>query len=142
MALTLTVSAAGPAAAPQLPEVTPVGESSAFVVAVSNLQLPPKPTPEFHVPPKWTYCKCVEYAKQLTGHTGRSYGAAKYIKPNLDHPEIGAWALMNEGPGHAVVIVEIASTSFKTSEANYFECQKSSRWISFDDPLIRGYFQP
>lgn len=108
----------------------------------------PEPEPfKFYEPPKWTYRSCVEFAKYLTGHADgiSTYGIAGRIKPNVDTPEVGEWVLTKEGPaGHVAVIVEIDSVNnwFRTDEANWTAGERTTRWLSLDDPKIRGFFKP
>lgn len=101
---------------------------------------PPPPTPLPVKPvPKSKYCSCVLYVKSLINTTER-WGYARDVKATSQEPAIGKVVLTKESRlGHVALITEVEETRFKVTEANYHRCKKSERWISKDNPLIRGY---
>lgn len=102
----------------------------------------PTPTTELkELPPKWTWASCVEFAKWFTGHQGEEWGFAGDIEANSNLPIVGGLVLTNEGPfkGHTGVITGITETHIAIIEANYVDDQVSTRSLSVDSTLIRGY---
>ena len=101
----------------------------------------PTPTKEQELPPKWTWDSCVEFAKWFTGHQGEEWGFAGDIEANSRLPVVGGLFLTYEGPfkGHAGVITGITETHILVIEANYISGEVSTRSLSVDSSLIRGY---
>ena len=90
--------------------------------------------------PQWVYCSCVEFAKQYLDKTGKSWGTAYKIQPNIDHPIVGGLVLTNESQlGHIGVITSIAKSGFWIIESNYKPCQQTERFIENNSPIIRGF---
>ena len=69
-----------------------------------------------------------------------SWGVAKNITPSKNKPYIGGAVLTSEGPfGHTGYIENIKDGKLYIAEANYVSGQVSTRSLSLDDLVIRGY---
>lgn len=90
--------------------------------------------------PESVYCSCVQFAKWYLGRQNESWGNANQIKPTTDTPYIGGQVLTKEGLyGHLAVITDIRDGKLYLIEANYIPCGRSSRELSLDSSLIRGF---
>lgn len=83
---------------------------------------------------------CVLYVKCRMGRLNESWGVAKNIEPTTQIPYIGGAILTLEGPlGHVGYIENIKDGKLYISEANYISGQVSTRSLSLDDLVIRGF---
>lgn len=105
---------------------------------------PPEPKPKI---PKYTWaqkCSCVLYAKALTGYS-KPVGSARNWPVNHTSPEPGAVAVFYGGRyGHVVVILDVdyGARTFTVTESNSPRCTiRSGKVISFDHPLLKGYYK-
>ena len=103
-----------------------------YVIAISAVSFPTWP-------PRWTWSSCVEFAKWYTGHQGESWGWAGKIEPTITVPKVGGYVLTKEGNGHMAVITKVQDSYILIIEANYIPGQVSTRSLSLEDPLIRGF---
>lgn len=85
---------------------------------------------------------CILYAKWYLGRSDESWGNAGQIKATSDKPSVGGIVLTTEGSGHVAIILHIEGSNLLITEANYLPGQISTRSLSLDDPVIRGYFSP
>jgi hypothetical protein len=82
---------------------------------------------------------CVMYVKYRMNRLNEAWGVAKYIKPTSD-PYIGGAVLTNEGRfGHVAYITDIKDDTLFLIEANFIPNKISTRSLSLDDPVIRGF---
>jgi len=93
----------------------------------------------FYPVPKWALSSCVEFAKQYLGHSGEIWGNAKNMKSTFEKPYAGGLVLTKEGKGHVAVILKVASSSIDIIEANYIPNKVSTRSMSLENNLIRGF---
>ena len=83
---------------------------------------------------------CILYAKWYLDRSNESWGNAGQLEATSEKPYLGGLVLTEEGEfGHVAVITGITKTHILITEANYFPGQVSTRSISLDNPLIRGY---
>ena len=81
-------------------------------------------------------CSCINYLKTL-GVTVSGY--AGDIKAN-SIPKAGGVILLSYNEEHAAYIKELKTDGMVILEANFKPCQKSSRFIDYNDSHIRGYY--
>lgn len=124
----------GEIAIPPPPIPLPIGE--AYVVAI---YVPPK-TPKIAFS-ETIRCSCVNYVKFKTGAPlNEVWGRAEQIVATSSVPRIGGVVLTTEGPdGHAAYIENIVGNTLLLSESNYEPCEVSTRSLSVDALVIRGY---
>lgn len=83
---------------------------------------------------------CVLYTKYLLGRLNESWGIAQDIKPTSTIPYVGGVVLTKEGKfGHLAIIEKIEGDTLYLKEANYTPNKITTRELSVDSPLIRGY---
>ena len=102
----------------------------------------PTPVPiVFYDPPSWAWSSCVDTAKfMLRGNVGERWGNAQDIIPD-DRlgPQVGLIIITNEGNGHIGVVVSMNDKTITIKEGNYIHGQLTTRTLSVDDPVIKGY---
>ena len=55
-------------------------------------------------------------------------------------PAVGRIVLFNyDGVWHVAYLMEITNEGFWVAEANYIECKKGYRFVSWNDPAIEGF---
>lgn len=87
-----------------------------------------------------SYCSCVLYARSLTGY-GSSVGNARNWPKNVAYPVVGGVVITNESrAGHVGVITWVNGDTFGIAEANYSRCQKGTRSLNINNPVILGYW--
>lgn len=82
------------------------------------------------------YCSCIKTAR-LFG-LNLPQGDAEYLKGNST-PIKGGGVLLSYDVEHVAVIVSLAKEGFWVKEGNFRKCEYSERFISWDDPHIRGF---
>ena len=109
--------------------------------AYFNTQLyTPKPVIEVsdqvETPKDTILCSCINYLKTL-GVKIRGY--AGDIQSNST-PKVGGVVLLSYNEQHAAYIKELETDGMTVLESNFIPCQKSSRFIYYNDSHIRGYY--
>lgn len=66
---------------------------------------------------------------------------AQDLLPNST-PGVGAVILLTYKTGHAALITGFDANGLFILEGNYKQCEKTSRYIRFNDPAIRGFYRP
>lgn len=61
------------------------------------------------------------------------------LRPN-SYPQVGGLALLDYNVEHVAVIQQVSDYGFLIKETNFKKCQFTSRWISWLDPHIRGFW--
>lgn len=94
----------------------------------------------YYPAPEWTECSCVEYAKWRLGFGGQNiaWGNARDMKPNTTSLEDAELVLTDEGPGHVLIKKQVYRGNIETDEANWEECEVTSRDLPIDSPHITG----
>ena len=106
---------------------------SSFFVQSTNIPLTPRQTPKIA-------SSCIEFAKAYLGRSGEKWGNAGDLKPSVDKPYVGGLVLTRESRwGHVAVITRITETHILVVEANYIPGVISTRSLSVDNYLIKGY---
>lgn len=94
-------------------------------------------------PPKEKYnvnCFCVSYLRQFIPELPRQ-DAKDFV--NNDTPAVGRLALFKYNKiNHIALITSLESKGFWVKEANYIPCEKSERFIRWDDKAISGFHNP
>ncbi len=91
---------------------------------------------------KYGFCSCVIFVKRLTGYD-EVVGAAKNWPTNAEAPTVGGVVILNESKiGHVAYITSVDGESFTISEANFKNCQRSSRTLNISDKDIIGFWNP
>ena len=86
-------------------------------------------------------CNCVAWAKWYLGRENESWGIPSNMQNLHSTPKSGDVVATKEGPfGHIGVILNIEGLNLYIIEANYTPCEVSTRSLSLDDLLIRGYY--
>ncbi len=87
------------------------------------------------------YCSCVIYARSITGYNN-SVGNARNWPKNSKVPVVGGVVVTNESRvGHVAVITAVYPDKIEVQEANYSRCRKTTRTISLNSPVIKGFWQ-
>lgn len=85
-------------------------------------------------------CYCVTYLREVLGVNIN--GHAYTIEGNIFSPEVGDVILFSyETDDHAALITAKLKTGYWVKEANFHTCQAGERFVSFDDPFIRGFYR-
>ena len=83
---------------------------------------------------------CVSYVKFKRPDQTAPWGTPNKVKVYDITPAPGLLVITTEGPvGHTAYIESVASGSMIVSEANFIPGVVSTRSISIDDPVIRGF---
>lgn len=84
---------------------------------------------------------CVAWAKYVLGHSqSKVWGNANQIQPTVAKPYVGGLVLTREGKfGHVAIIEKIEGNTLSVIEANYIPNVISTRSLSLDNTLIRGF---
>lgn len=122
---------------PDTPDLALVGQNSV-------IQLNPVPTKNIEQKIEDTVnCSCVTFARKNSPHQPPVIGfrPSLDIQPNQTEPKVGGWVLTNEGQyGHVAIVTSITETEIYVIEKNKVPCEVTSRVISIDNPIIRGYY--
>ena len=106
---------------------------SSFYVVATNSPLKRSQT-------RYDASSCISFAKWYLGRSGEVWGNAGQIKPSVENPYVGGLVLTREGKfGHVAVITKIEDDTLSVIEANWIPNQISTRSLSSDSPVIRGY---
>jgi len=82
--------------------------------------------------------QCVVFARDATGISVSGY--AKFNRPNMREPSIGAVIVLREGPvGHLGWVLAYSDNKVLIEETNYVHNWRTRRLLSRDYPNIRGY---
>ena len=93
---------------------------------------------------KSVYCSCIVAARMVMPDLAR-YAFARDIPANLSQNDlkVGDAILFNYPSvpeGHIAVIGKFVEGGWiSNNEGNYERCKKTERFISYDDPFIRGF---
>ena len=103
-----------------------------------------EPAPiEVVLPPREEYninCYCVTFARQYIPDLPK--GNADSFKPNT-FPVFGGAVLFDyEGVSHIAVISSLEANGFWVTEANYKHCTRTVRLVKYNDPAIKGFYEP
>lgn len=87
-------------------------------------------------------CSCVRYARSLGLPIPYNTNAIN-LKPNTEI-SLGVGALFSEEQGHVAVVVEILEDGFWVDEGDYKKCERTKRFIKFDNPYNKliGFYKP
>lgn len=84
------------------------------------------------------YCSCIKTARLFGVVIPFGTDAEDIVSSST--PEVGGLALFSyENTDHVAVITSISETGFTVVEGNYKRCQKTNRFIEWNDPRIRGF---
>ncbi len=112
-----------------------------LLLATSTIFTPPSlPKPIVaQVKHESNLCSCVSYVRSLVPEAPRK-DAINY-KPNAA-PAVGSVAIFRykNGVGHVAFVTALYSTGFFISEANYHHCKVDDRWVAYNDPALRGFW--
>lgn len=91
------------------------------------------------------YCSCVRYAHYLNPKIPPV--SAQWFKNFAKAtPAIGRVAIFSYGVGelkqHIAIVTAMDEKGFTVTEANYIRCQKGTRWVSWTDKSLVGFFAP
>lgn len=84
-------------------------------------------------------CYCVTYARSLGAPLPR-VGHARELQANSTPKEGGVVLFSYPKTDHAAYITSLDADGMWIEEANYKRCQRTKRWISYNDPFIRGFW--
>lgn len=100
-------------------------------------------TKDAELPPSSVFCSCVKTARLFDADVPKA--DAIDIQPNYWQAEEGDFVLLKYGEGveknHIAYEAVVTSKRIKLYEGNFDECQFTTRWISKDDPTIRGFYK-
>ena len=88
------------------------------------------------------YCSCVSYVRQYIPSVPH---VDAWVFPTFPRsaPAVGEVAMFNySGIFHVAYISQIRGEGFEIQEANFHSCQKGTRFISWDDPHLVGFWKP
>ncbi len=86
-------------------------------------------------------CSCVLAARAKSGINVGPIGFARNHPINNYNPQVGAVIITNESKaGHVGVVIAVQGEAITIWEGNYRPCQISTRTISQNNPVIRGYY--
>lgn len=87
-------------------------------------------------------CNCVAYSKSKDPRL--PFIDASMFEPNAT-PAVGNFALFfypHSGLYHIGYIANISETALVVDESNYHSCTASVRAVAFNDPTLRGFYNP
>lgn len=89
----------------------------------------------------WTNCSCVSYIRARGYDLPRIKNPSELL-PNTT-PSKGVLALFNyKGVHHIAEVIGVSEIGFMVREANFEKCKRTERFIMWDSPSLRGFYQP
>ena len=84
-------------------------------------------------------CSCIQYARSLGVDIPQPTDAEDIVTNSMP-VENGLVVFRYKKYHHVGVITSLEGEGFWIDEANYNFCERSKRFIYYDDPFIRGFY--
>ncbi len=86
-------------------------------------------------------CSCIKAARLFGAELPLNTNASE-LKPNTTIFE-GVLALFSyDKSDHAATVTKIGDSSFSVLEGNYIKCKMIEREVDFNDPFLKGFYDP
>ncbi len=86
-------------------------------------------------------CSCVMAARAITGINVGPIGYARNHPINSRKPRVGSIVVLRSGwTGHVAAVTAVHGNSITIKEGNWRPCQWTTRTLSINSKIIRGYY--